>query len=195
MAFENIPVPEYGVVQIMKPVATPTRKQLRGIHYFVDENDTLQAYEYGNCEVPDMSGYEPFLVEFCRLVSARGLQRKFGLKLRLEHDADQRGWTKFELHAKRGTIMFPDNMPMPSGESDYSVTTEWKAIFNELLKTCKHMTTCRHGRSTCRHCRHCNSHDGTDVWGGDGTGFCLGGQKILPGSPVHDIVGRIIAAF
>ncbi|KAL1848330.1 hypothetical protein Daus18300_013656 [Diaporthe australafricana] len=197
MVFDNIPVPGHGAVQIMKSVIPPTNSKLRGIHYFVDANASLQAYEYGNHEVPDMSGLESFLAEFCGLVSERGLQYKFGLKLQREDDtSDQTGWTEYELHAKRGTIMFPNGMPMPDGESDYSVTTEWKAILNELPRTCKHTTTCRHGRSTCKHCKHCNSHpDESLVNDDDETGVCLGGQKILPGTPVHAIVDRIIAAF
>ncbi|KAM5361948.1 hypothetical protein ACJA88_014257 [Fusarium oxysporum] len=196
MAFDKIPVPGHGVVQIMKPIVPSNSNQLRGIHYFVDDNASLQAYEYGNYEIPDMSGFESFIAEFCSLISERGLQRKFGLKLQREDDTDQTGWTEYELHAKRGTIMFPDGIPMPEGDSDYSVTTEWKAIFNELPRTCKHTTTCRHGRTTCKHCRHCNSHpDESYVNSSNETGFCLGGQRILPGTPVHDIVDRIIAAF
>ncbi|KAK8119578.1 uncharacterized protein PG998_004204 [Apiospora kogelbergensis] len=179
----------------MKPIVPSNSNQLRGIHYFVDDDMSLQAYEYGNYEVPDMTGLESFLAEFCSLVSERGLQRKFGLKLQCEDDMDQTEWTEYELHAKRGTIMFPDGMPMPDGESDYSVTTEWKAIFNELPKTCKHYTTCRHGRTTCKHCKHCNSHDEGHTNSGNETGFCLGGQKTLPGTPIHDIVDRVIAAF
>lgn len=179
----------------MKPIVPSNSSQLRGIHYFVDDDMSLQAYEYGNFEVPDMTGLESFLSEFCSLVSERGLQRKFGLKLQCEDDMDQTGWTEYELHAKRGTIVFPDGMPMPDGESDYSVTTEWKAIFNELPKTCKHSTTCRHGRTTCKHCKHCNSHDEGHVNSGNEAGFCLGGQKTLPGTPIHDIVDRVIAAF
>lgn len=158
----------------------------------VDDNGFLQAYEYGNYDVPDMRGYDSFFEEFCNLVSERGLQRKFGLKLQCEAEEEQTGWTEYELHAKRGTIMFPDGMPMPDGESDYSVTTEWKAIFNELPRTCKHGTTCRHGSSMCKHCRHCTNHA---IDAGDETDLCLGGQKLLPGTPVHDVVGQIIAAF
>ncbi|KAI7782238.1 hypothetical protein LA080_013784 [Diaporthe eres] len=192
MVFDKIPIPGRGVVQIMKPIVPPNSNKLRGIHYFVDANASLQAYEYGNYEVPDMSGFEPFLAEFCSLVSEPGLQHKFGLKLQREDDTDQTRWTECELHAKRGTIMFPDGMPMPDGESDYSVATEWRAIFNVLPRTCKHTTTCRHGRTTCKHCKHCSSHpDESAVNYGNETGFCLGGQKILPGTPVHDIVDRI----
>lgn len=195
MVFDKIPIPGQGVVQIMKPIVPPNSNQLRGIHYFVDANASLQAYEYGNYEVPDMSGFEPFLAEFCSLVSLRvefvlgpSCLVRIILVLRLEPE--------FVLETSLGTIMFPDGMPMPDGESDYSVTTEWTAIFNELPRTCKHTTTCRHGRTTCKHCKHCNNHpDESAVNYGNETGFCLGGQKTLPGTPVHDIVDRIVAAF
>ena len=196
MVFDKIAVPEHGFVQIMKPVVPLNSSQLQGIHYLVSENASLQAYEYGKCEVPDLSGFESFLAEFCSLVSDRGLQRKFGLKLQHDDDTEQTGWTEYELHAKRGTIMFPDGMPMPDGDSEYSVTTEWKAIFNELPRTCKHNTTCRHGQSTCKHCKHCNSHATASFANyDDEIGFCLGGQRVLPGTPVHDIVHRIVATF
>ncbi|KAG6049275.1 hypothetical protein E4U39_006262 [Claviceps sp. Clav50 group G5] len=196
MVFDKVSVPDHGFVQIMKPIIPSKNNQLRGIHYFVDENACLQAYEYGNYEVPDMYGFEAFLAEFCSLVSQRGLQRIFGLKIQHEDVTEQTGWTEYELHAKRGTIMFPDGMPMPDGDGDYSVTTEWKAILNQLPRTCKHSTTCWHGQSTCKHCKHCNRHpDQTAFNDINETGICLGGQKILPGTPVHDIVGQVIAAF
>ncbi|GJC90446.1 hypothetical protein ColLi_13284 [Colletotrichum liriopes] len=69
MVFDKIPVPGHGVVQIMKPIVPPSSNQLRGIHYFVNDNASLQAYEYGNYDVPDMSSLQPFLAEFCSLVS------------------------------------------------------------------------------------------------------------------------------
>ncbi|GJD04213.1 hypothetical protein ColKHC_13038 [Colletotrichum higginsianum] len=121
MVFDKIPVPGHGFVQIMKPIVPPNGNQLRGIHYFVDDNGSLQAYEYGNHDAPDMSGLQSFFAEFCSLVSERGLQRKFGLKLQREDDTDQKGWTEYELHSKRGTIMFPDGMPMPDGETYYDL--------------------------------------------------------------------------
>lgn len=65
-----------------------------------------------------MRGFGSFLKDFCSLVSERGLHRKFGLKkLQCEDGADQTGWTEYEAHAKRGTIMFPDGMPCYRVES------------------------------------------------------------------------------
>ncbi|PMB65267.1 hypothetical protein BM221_008623 [Beauveria bassiana] len=96
MVFDKIPVPGHGSVKIMKPTVPPKNHQLQGIHYFVDGDASLQAYEYGVCNVPDMSGFESFLAEFCDLVSERGLQRIFGLKLQCEDDADQTGWTEVD---------------------------------------------------------------------------------------------------
>ncbi|KAK0728216.1 hypothetical protein B0T26DRAFT_869337 [Lasiosphaeria miniovina] len=64
------------------------RQQLRGIHYFVNSEARLQAYEYAAADADDdgggaldMSGYANFLSEFCRVVSEHSLQHKFGLRL------------------------------------------------------------------------------------------------------------------
>ncbi|KAG8416984.1 hypothetical protein J3459_013037 [Metarhizium acridum] len=196
MVFDNVTIPGHGVAQIMKPVGPAENNRLRGIHFFVDENAFLQAYEYSNYEIPDMSNYGSFLAEFCAIICQRSLQRKFGLKLHCDDDTGRTGWTEYELGAKRGTIMFPDGMPMPDGDGEYSVTTEWNAVINELPRTCKHSTICSHGRSTSKHCKHCNRHPGPGDDGDVGEGvLCLGGQKILPGSQIHDIVERIMVAF
>ncbi|KAI0096035.1 hypothetical protein F4776DRAFT_669588 [Hypoxylon sp. NC0597] len=160
MVFGKILVPGHGAVQIMKPIALPYNDELRGIRYFLDDNASPQAYEYGNYEVPGMSDFEPFLVEFCNRISERGLQRKFGLKLQHEDTADQTGWTEYELHAKRGAIMSSDGMPVRTLED-------------------------------------LQAHHNLQAWADhiDEGGFCLGGRRILPGTPVRDIVGQIIAAF
>ena len=85
--------------------------------------------------------------------------------------------------------MFPDGMPMPDGDGDYSVTTEWNAVMNKLPRTCKHSTACSHGRLTCKHCKHCNRYPSPGDTGDAGEGIlCLGGLKILPGSQIHYIV-------
>lgn len=192
MVFDKIPISGHGIAQIMKPIIPSGTSNLRGVHFFVDHDGLLQAYEYANYDVPDMRGFEPFLADFCQLVSQRGLQRKFGLKLQLESETEKTGWTEYEMHAKRGTIMFSGGMPMPDGESDFSVTTEWKAILHELPRNCKHTTTCAHGSTKCKHCRHCTRHDAvTD----DGMDYCVGGNKVLPGTPVYDIVQHIVTAF
>lgn len=54
MAFDKIAVPGHGVVQIMKSIhyASSNKTRLPGIHYFADDNMSLQAYEYDNFEVP-----------------------------------------------------------------------------------------------------------------------------------------------
>lgn len=56
MVFDKIPVPGHGVIQIMKPITPSNSDKVRGIHYFVDANASLQAYDYGNYDMPDMSG-------------------------------------------------------------------------------------------------------------------------------------------
>ncbi|KAH0598141.1 hypothetical protein MHUMG1_04513 [Metarhizium humberi] len=196
MVFDKVTIPGLGVAQIMKPIVPTENSQLRGIHFFVGENASLQAYEYSNYKVPDMSNYGSFLAEFCTIISERRLQRTFGLKLQCDDDTGRTGWTEYELGAKRGTIMFSDGMPMPDGDGDYSVTTEWNAVMNELPRTCKHSTACSHGRSTCKHYKHCNRHPSPGDAGDVSEGILyLGGRKILPGSQMHAIVKQIVAAF
>ncbi|POR34356.1 Uncharacterized protein TPAR_05453 [Tolypocladium paradoxum] len=200
MVFEKITLPAHGKVQTMKPVMPSGNTQLHGIHYFVNDVGDLQAYEYANCDPPDMTTFESFLGDFCRIVLERGLQSKFGLKLKRGDELDRAGWTEFEFHQKRSTIMLQDGMPMPKGDFDCSVSTEWNAIMtNDGTRTCKHKTTCRHGSTVCNHCKHCNRHEvaGNCGIGDDGfaTGFYLGGQKVVPGTPIHDIVSALVVAL
>lgn len=88
MVFDRVTIPGLGVAQIMKPIVPTENSQLRGIHFFVGENASLQAYEYSNYKVPDMSNYGPFLAEFCTIISERRLQRTFGLKLQCSQELD-----------------------------------------------------------------------------------------------------------
>lgn len=98
MMFDKVALPDYGTVQIMQPVLPSSSRQLRGIHYFVNGEGSLQAYEYATYDVPDMSKFASFLEEFCRAVSERNLQCKFGLKLKVEDELDRMSWTEFEFH-------------------------------------------------------------------------------------------------
>jgi hypothetical protein len=194
MVFDKLMLPNLGAVQTMKPVLPFGNEKLRGIHYFVNDAGLLQAYEYSTCEVPDMSKFGTFLTEFSQLVQERNLQHKFGLKLKVQDELDRRNWTEYEFHQKRSTIMLQEGMPMPDGDSDFTVNTEWKATqLEEDVTRCKHQSTCNHGASKCKHCRHCGAHD---LEHGLGNGLFLGGHEILPGTPIFDIVNMIaVQAF
>lgn len=126
-----------------------------------------------------MSKYEPFLVEFCRIVVERGLQMKYGLKL--QRDIEKLGWTEFEFPNKLSTIMIPEGMPTPHGEYDVEVVTEWSS--KPKIRACKH---CWHSVMTCSHPSKnggfCTSEE-VDVY--------LGAQKIEPGTPVWRIVSAL----
>ncbi len=207
MVFNKAVLSGYGTVQTMKPVVPPNDHKLHGIHYFLNEDgDAFLAYEYVRSDIPDVILCEPFLEEFCGLVTERSLQRKLGLKIKMHDDDDddkkETGWTEFEYPQGRSTIMFEDGMPTPKGDFGYTVSTEWGAPGNEDGKTnCKHKTTCNHGQKKCTHCKHCThcAHAPTEVaqagcggcGGGDGGhngGVCLGGQNFPPGTPIHNIV-------
>jgi hypothetical protein len=127
MVFDKLVLPKLGAVKTIKPILPSVNNKLRGIHYFVNEAGLLQAYEYSTCEAPDISKFDDFLKEFSHLVLERNLQHKFGLKLKIQDELDGRNWTEYEFHQKPGTIMLQEGMPMPDGDSDFSVNTEWKA--------------------------------------------------------------------
>ncbi|EJP65397.1 uncharacterized protein BBA_05728 [Beauveria bassiana ARSEF 2860] len=161
--------------EVMIPWCPRGAAQPRGIHFFVADDATLQAY---------------FLSEFCRVVIERGLQRTFGLKLLCEEEEEHTGWTEFELNSERGTVMFPRGMPMPTGESDFTVTTEWEGTAKDAATPSKHSSACSHTRV----CTHCNGHQ-SKVVHEFGEEYCLGGQSIQPGTALHAIVDQIVAAF
>ncbi|CAI6267684.1 unnamed protein product [Periconia digitata] len=89
MVFQNVALPAYGTVQIMKPTESPN----------------YQAYECGNHDLPNIKALEPFLGEFCQMVTKRGLQRMSGLKIKQRDVLDKGSWTGFEFHEKRSTMM------------------------------------------------------------------------------------------
>ena len=63
-----------------------------------------------------MTAFKPFLAAFCRMMSDRRLQHKFGLKFKSDDEPRDVGWTAYELPQKRATIMLRDGMPKPEGE-------------------------------------------------------------------------------
>lgn len=111
-------------------------------------------------------------------------------------------WTEFEFHQKRGTIMLREGMPMHSGNFDYIVSTEWNAIMaDDDTGTYKN----RHGNNSCTHCLHCahcshclhwEDHDAEGNYGigddGHDASFYLGGQKVLPGTPIFEVINAIL---
>jgi hypothetical protein len=99
MVFKNVTLTAHGTVQIMKPVKSPNN--LHGIHYFVNNEGSLQAYEYGSHDLPSIECFEPFLGEFCQLVMERGLQQKFGLKIKQSDELDKDGMDR--IRAPRET--------------------------------------------------------------------------------------------
>lgn len=86
MIFEDVAVLEYESVKVMHPVKLLIKSSLYGTHFFVDQQGLLQAYEYSRLLAPDLSDYQPFLRDFCRIVVERGLQMKYGLKLQYQPD-------------------------------------------------------------------------------------------------------------
>lgn len=182
MAFEDVAVPPHGTVKVMHPVKVSEVSGLRGTHFFVDEDGLLQSYEYTSLPSPDMSIYEPFLLEFCQIVVNRGLQMKYGLKL--ECDAHKTSWTEFEYPDKRSTVMIPEGMPTPEGKFDFQVITEWGSDLGACYGKCYH---CGH-QVTCDHCDHYAMEGHSEP---EDMKFYLGPQKIEPGTPVWAIMSAV----
>lgn len=198
-AFKQISAEDFGRLLVMRQ-RRPDATQLRGVNFFVDDDGSLQAYEYTESEVVDISSYGPFIAKFCAFVLERGLQRKFGLKLSSEWKVNT--WTEFEFPCERSTLIIPKGMPVPEGDSGTGVTTEWGPSGTEdgtgdpkghwCVNHCRNH--CRaHCENHCEyHCRaHCHSHDA----GASGEEWHLGGQKIEPGTPIHGLVTAVVEVW
>jgi hypothetical protein len=154
MIFRNVKVPD-GNIQVMQPVVAKNCANLHPVQYFVDKDQHLQAYEYTTDETPavNLQEFQPFLKEFCRTASERGLERKFGLKIQDESAADLKDWSEYEYPSKRSTIIIPKGLPTPDDNSSgFSVNTEWSSESGSKQK----------GGGRCHsHChKHCNKHGG-----------------------------------
>jgi hypothetical protein len=180
MIFEDVAVPEYGSVKVMHPVKLPIKSSLHGTHFFVDQKGSLQAYEYSRLPAPDLSDYQPFLRDFCRIVVERGLQMKYGLKL--QYQPDKTGWMEFEFPSKRSTVMIPDGWPRPEGDLAFQVITEWSGDSQSMKPL---SFGCGHNVQSCGHTRKYDSGRDEDLK------YYLGPQKIEPGTPVWAILSAV----
>ncbi|KAI8716984.1 hypothetical protein NCS52_00993400 [Fusarium sp. LHS14.1] len=185
MAFKRLTIPSHGQVRVMRPESAPDASKLKGLHYFVDDDGSLQAYEYTTPDgVVDLSGYQPFVREFCGLVMERGLHQKFGLKL--GSSKDDISSTEFEFPAERSTVMIPEGLPVPEGAFDVNITTEWGAdAENKGAPGCSH--TCSHVNTSCSH--------GNKQDSGCGAEMVLGGQIVKPETPVWRFMNAVIEVW
>lgn len=204
----------------MRPVDSPDTSRLRGVNYYVDKDGSLQAYEYTESEVLDISKYATFITEFCDLVVKRGLQHKLGLKLK--SDWEITNWTEFEFPCERSTLIIPKGMPIPEGEFGISVNTEWGAkgssdgLGDPQGRCSDHDPSCTHCEGHCvshcrnhhtaacishcdyhckSHCKHCETECHKELPRPNDDEWYLGGQKIEPGTPVHDLVTAVIKVW
>ncbi|KAJ3493479.1 hypothetical protein NLG97_g4709 [Lecanicillium saksenae] len=195
MVFDTVTLPGQGSIQTMKPVLATPELHVKGMHYFVDSNNDLQAYEYTTGEVPNIGPCEAFMQEFCSYVASRSLQSKFGLKMANKHSTGESSWTEYEMIDKRVTIMFPGATPVPQAECDdnFTVCTEWGQpdIDDQGPSVCNHSTKCSH----CTHCPSHRSNNQSSMTTGDAeTGYSIGGHLALPGTPLYKVIHSAIGA-
>lgn len=197
VVFDKKSIEGHGLVQTMLPVDASSNTTLNGLHYFVNSDGFFQAYEYSTFPVPDISPYQEFLHEFANFVCERGLQFKFGLKLKCLDETDSFNWTEYELLNTRGTIMLQEGMPMPKDNVDgFSVSTEWKSsVVDDGSRDCRHTRNCSHGNRDCKHVTVCKLHaaqrsceEASSVEVKADTMYNLGGELLQPGTALHHIV-------
>lgn len=180
MIFEDITIPEFGSVKVMHQVKLPIKSSLHGTHFFVDQQGSLQAYEYSCLPMSDLSDYQPFLHDFCQIVVERRLQIKYGLKL--QYQPNKTEWMEFEFQSKRSTVMIPDGWPRPEGNLAFQVITEWSGDSQSMEPLSFEYS---HTVQSCSHMRKYDSGRDEDLK------YYLGPQKIEPGTPVWAILSAV----
>jgi hypothetical protein len=123
-AARHVKVPKHGNISIMQPVISSNHKELFGFHYYVDDDGNLSAYEYMERPGPSLTGHDAFIEEFCQVIKARGLQRKFGLSLR--HTEIKASIQELEYPAARTCIDVPSAIKIPEGPDSFSTMTEFR---------------------------------------------------------------------
>jgi hypothetical protein len=199
MAFGSVNVPPHGPIPVLGPLKPEQASSFYGSHFFVDETNELQAWEYMTTPGPDISNHLEFIREFCDAITERGLQRKFGLSLK--STVEEGGWTEFEYPQKRATFLVPDSIPLPELEHSFNTTTEWP---RECFKPAVLGVSYRH----CFHCKHPKTKpvDDSKLAGqnqglsgsiegvSNHEGFWLGDVKLDPASPFFGVVAAITVA-
>lgn len=210
MTIRNLDIPTHGQITVMRPATTTAETVWFGIHYYVDSNGELRAYEYTDTHPTpiSVSDLEPFLAEFCKAVTERGLQHKLGLKIcrsssssidsGINGDKGQEAgaWTEYEFHADRSTILIPCGRPTPPDpdeEDCISVNTEFAALSGG-----DDWAKCIHGN-----CRHCRRHDvessmesDEEVSAEDEDGeLYVSGLKIEPGTEFHAFFQAVVRVW
>jgi len=200
MVNRTLELPTLGTVRILRP-ALPT-KDLQPVHFHVDADGRLQAYEYAPLSHPDASRYPDlstmpaFVEKFSRAVRERGLYRKFGLKLRTT--AQGAKWHEYEFPEERSTIMVQPGMPRPDGtEAHKAVLTEYhgspagaREDGDECMHSCCAMEVCEHDMDAS--VRHGNV---VEEERKRMEGLWFAGRKLEPGTPFHSLVNAIVEAW
>lgn len=167
MGFEDVAVPEYGSVKVMHPIKLPIASSLHGIHFFVDEKGSLQAYEYSSLPA--------------RLLSGRcGARITDEVWTQAADQPDKAEYMESEYPEKRSTVMIPEGLPRPEGDFAFEVTTEWGGDSQPVEQP---SLICSHPVQSCSHTRKFDSAEDLK--------FYLGPQKIEPGTPVWAILSAV----
>ncbi|KAH7348141.1 hypothetical protein BKA66DRAFT_516750 [Pyrenochaeta sp. MPI-SDFR-AT-0127] len=193
MAFKEVTAKPFGNVLVMRPVASAAISRFEGLNYFVNDGGELQAYEYINSDTLNLAEFPEFLAEFCALVVERGLQRK--LRLKTKSGCDVPSWSEFEYPCHRSTMIILKGMPVPEGDSGFTVATEWGAPALDAStmpdgENSPMMSCFSHCVSHCN--GHCTAHDSEII---DGGMWYLGGKKLEAGAPVYNLMAAVVEVW
>ncbi|KAH7173271.1 uncharacterized protein B0J16DRAFT_375931 [Fusarium flagelliforme] len=188
MAFKRVCAAPFDEVVVMRPEQISLDRPLHGLNYFVDSGGMLQAYEYTTDETVDMKPYSSFLTEFCAVITQKGLQAKFGLKLSAKEDMIAA--TEFEYPHLRSTIIIPEGLPKPEIFENEGVVTEWKGIASGDPKK----VLCIMHYQTCNQHTKCQSHNGRGA-GEEAGEWYFGGQHLVPGSEIYNLVRTVVEVW
>jgi hypothetical protein len=196
MMVHNLYQTPKGAVKVMRPVKVLDGLKFIPIFFFVDDDQSLQPYEYTTDEVelPNLAELQPFLDDFSRTALDFNVQRIFGLKLMRETSASGSS-TEFEFPEKRSTITIPEGMPMPAVGADWdTVMTQWApSPAGPRINSygCSHTSVCthcgNHKPTQAEHSRHEHSVPGAE--------FILGGQGVFKGSALHEVVAAVVEVW
>jgi len=182
MIFKNIEAPILlESIQVMIPASSSENPTLHGMHYFVDENQNLQSYEYTPNETrTTLSQHPAFVREFTQMIVEKELQQKWGLSVKLTKVSV--AYQEFEVPARRSTVMIPQTIPIPEGHAR-RVVTDWVAsgLMANIGGSCQQQPTGLHPGV--------RVHSGDLVLGVDELGkLTVNGVEVEPGSLLYIII-------
>jgi len=190
LAFREFSAPPYGMIPFLAPMKPQDNTPVYGCHYLVNDAGDLQAFEYTTAKGEvNLAAYPAFVSEFCKAVTQRGIERKFGLTIK-SGAARHGNWIELDYPEKRATFLLPAHIPIPTSEHlmQRTTKTQFFSAKNEL------------GSTSHSHTEHYHNGQREELTeppvNGVTTknGLSLTGMPLQPGTAFHNVVSAISLA-